>query len=98
MKLPRRKFLHLAAAAAALPALSHGVWAQSYPARPVTLIVFVPAGGAPDRSGFRVSSIRLAPDARSSRCSVAQRRRGRRVGDPENRKYQHIYAKLKSYA
>ena len=45
MKLRRRQFLHLAAGAAALPALSQTVRAQSYPARPVTLIVFVPAGG-----------------------------------------------------
>jgi tripartite-type tricarboxylate transporter receptor subunit TctC len=45
MKLPRRKFLYLAAGAAALPAVSRGARAQSYPTRPVTLIVFVPAGG-----------------------------------------------------
>jgi tripartite-type tricarboxylate transporter receptor subunit TctC len=50
MKLPRRRFLHLAASAAALPAVSRGARAQSYPTRPVTLIVFVPAGGAPDIS------------------------------------------------
>jgi tripartite-type tricarboxylate transporter receptor subunit TctC len=50
MKLPRRNFLHLAAGAAALPALSRFAWAQAYPSRPVTLIVFVPAGGAPDIS------------------------------------------------
>jgi hypothetical protein len=43
MKLPRRNFLHLAAGAAALPAVSRGARAQSYPTRPVTLIVFVPA-------------------------------------------------------
>jgi tripartite-type tricarboxylate transporter receptor subunit TctC len=48
MKLPRRQFLHLAAGAAALPAVSRFARAQTYPARPVTLIVFVPAGGAPD--------------------------------------------------
>jgi len=48
MKLPRRKFLHLAAGAAALPAVSRFAWAQAYPIRPVTLIVFVPAGGTPD--------------------------------------------------
>ena len=48
MKLPRRKFLHLAAGAAALPALSHVAEAQAYPLRPVSLIVFVPAGGTPD--------------------------------------------------
>jgi len=33
MKLPRRKFLHLAAGAAALPALSRFAWAQAYPTR-----------------------------------------------------------------
>src|SRR5262245_1830601 len=45
MKLPRRTFLHLAAAAAALPVVSGIVLAQTYPARPVRLIVpFGPAG------------------------------------------------------
>src|SRR6516165_878316 len=45
MKLPRRKFLHLAAAAAALPVVSGIVLAQTYPTRPVRLIVpFGPAG------------------------------------------------------
>src|SRR6516164_2239472 len=51
MKLPRRKFLHLAAGAAALPAVSRFAWAQAYPSRPVTLIVFVPAGGTSDIIG-----------------------------------------------
>jgi tripartite-type tricarboxylate transporter receptor subunit TctC len=47
MKLPRRQFLHLAAGAAALPALSRIAPAQTYPTRPVRLIVgFPPAGGA----------------------------------------------------
>ena len=48
MKLPRRKFLHLATGAAALPAVSRIAWAQAYPARPVRLIVTTPAGGSPD--------------------------------------------------
>jgi tripartite-type tricarboxylate transporter receptor subunit TctC len=48
MKLPRRQFLHLAAGAAALPAVSRIARAQTYPSRPVTWVVFVPAGGAPD--------------------------------------------------
>jgi tripartite-type tricarboxylate transporter receptor subunit TctC len=48
MKLSRRIVLQLAAAAAALPAVSRAVKAQAYPSRPVTVIVFVPAGGTPD--------------------------------------------------
>ena len=48
MKLPRRQFLHLAAGAAALPAVSRLAWAQTYPARPVRIIVGFPAGNASD--------------------------------------------------
>jgi tripartite-type tricarboxylate transporter receptor subunit TctC len=48
MKLPRRKFLHLAAGAAALPAVSRIASAQSYPTRPVHLFVGFPAGGPTD--------------------------------------------------
>ena len=48
MKLLRRQFLHLAAGAAALPAVSRFAWAQSYPARPVRLIVGFPAGSSAD--------------------------------------------------
>ena len=48
MKLPRRQFLHLAAGAAALPAVSRIAWAQAYPTRPVRIIVGFPAGGATD--------------------------------------------------
>jgi tripartite-type tricarboxylate transporter receptor subunit TctC len=44
MKLPRRKFLHLAAGAAALPTVSRVTWAQTYPSRPVRLIVPVGPG------------------------------------------------------
>jgi len=48
MKLPRRKFLHLAAGAAALPAVSRIARAQAYPSRPITMVVPFPAGGATD--------------------------------------------------
>ena len=48
MKLPRRKFLHLAASAAALPTLTRIARAQAYPTRPVRWIVGFPAGGALD--------------------------------------------------
>jgi tripartite-type tricarboxylate transporter receptor subunit TctC len=48
MMLSRRRLMHLAAGATALPAFARRACAQSYPARPITLVVFVPAGGAPD--------------------------------------------------
>src|SRR5262245_44046235 len=48
MKLPRRTFLHLAASAAALPAVSRIATAQSYPSRPVRWIVGYAAGGPND--------------------------------------------------
>ena len=46
--LGRRNFFHLVAGAAALPAMPHIAVAQSYPTRPVNLVVFVPAGATPD--------------------------------------------------
>jgi tripartite-type tricarboxylate transporter receptor subunit TctC len=48
MKLPRRRFLHLAAGAAALPAISRIAWAQTYPTRPVRWIIGYPPGGSAD--------------------------------------------------
>jgi tripartite-type tricarboxylate transporter receptor subunit TctC len=51
MELPRRRFLHLAAGAAALPVGSRVAIAQTYPARPITMIVPFPAGGPADLIG-----------------------------------------------
>ncbi len=48
MTLHRRRFLQLAAGAAALPALPLPAWAQGYPARPVQLVVAYPPGSGPD--------------------------------------------------
>jgi tripartite-type tricarboxylate transporter receptor subunit TctC len=48
MKLPRRTFQRLTAGAAALSAVSRFAWAQSYPARPVRLVVGFAAGGGAD--------------------------------------------------
>jgi len=48
MKLPRRNFLHLAAGAAALPVVSRIARAQTYPTRPVRIIIGFAAGGPAD--------------------------------------------------
>src|SRR6185312_7176649 len=48
MTFARRRFLHLAASAAVVPALPHLARAQSFPSRPITMVVPVPAGGAMD--------------------------------------------------
>jgi tripartite-type tricarboxylate transporter receptor subunit TctC len=54
MMLPRRKFLHLVAGAAALPAVSRIASAQAYPSRPITLVVPFPPGGPTDLLGRMV--------------------------------------------
>src|SRR5262245_48508722 len=51
MKLPRRKFLHLAAGAGALAAVSRSAKAQAYPSRPVRLIIGIAPGSSPDILG-----------------------------------------------
>src|SRR5215475_5165593 len=48
MNLFRRQFLHLAAGAVALPAMSRVAWAQAYPTRPVRIMVGAAPGGAFD--------------------------------------------------
>ena len=72
MNLSRRKFLHLTASAAALPAVTRIARAQNYPARSIRLVIPFPPGGAYDlvgKSGIRYPSIisngrdQLAPAA-----------------------------------
>ena len=51
MKLPRREFLHLAVALGALPVVSHSAKAQTYPSRPIRLIIGFTQGQLPTSSG-----------------------------------------------
>jgi tripartite-type tricarboxylate transporter receptor subunit TctC len=55
MKPARRKFLHLAAGTVALPAVSRVAGAQTYPSRPITMIVPIAAGSSSDVVGRRVA-------------------------------------------
>jgi tripartite-type tricarboxylate transporter receptor subunit TctC len=55
MKPSRRKFLQLACGAVAIPAVARTGWAQSYPARPIRVIVPVSAGGANDVSARMIA-------------------------------------------
>jgi tripartite-type tricarboxylate transporter receptor subunit TctC len=57
---PRRRFLALTAGAAALPAVSRIVWAQTYPTRPITIVVGYAAGGPTDIAA-RILAERLKP-------------------------------------
>jgi hypothetical protein len=72
MKLPRRNFLHLAAGAAALLAVSRIARAQSYPARPVRVIVPFAPGGPTD------IFTRLEPPKKEAETSPGSRTRPRR--------------------
>ena len=81
MKHPRRRFLHLAAGAAALPAVSRSAWAQAYPTRPVRVIVGFPAGGAADifarLIGRHGRHLDRTPTRRTRHVSRNQNRPGR---------------------
>jgi hypothetical protein len=83
---PRRRFLHLAAGAAVLPAVSRIARAQAYPARPVRVIVGFTPGGAPDILAPPNGSMavgKVGPTIRCrkpTRCRRQHRHRGGRAG------------------
>ena len=85
MKLPRRQFLHLAAGAAALPAVSGSRWAQAYPTRPVRLVAPFPPGGSIDLAGApdRSMAVGAARSAIRRREPAGCRRQHRQRGGPE---------------
>src|SRR3954449_2166172 len=60
MKLPRRRFLHVAAGVIALPALIRPASAQTYPSRQITLVVPFPPGGSTDVAA-RIIAERMKP-------------------------------------
>ena len=60
MRLPRRTFLKLTACSAALPAALRFAWAQTYPVRPVHIVVGFPAGFTPDIIARLMGSLRLS--------------------------------------
>ena len=68
MKLPRRTFLHLAAGAAAPPAISRIARAQAYPSRPLRCIVGYAPGGGSD------IFVRLVGQPLSERLGLVQSR------------------------
>jgi tripartite-type tricarboxylate transporter receptor subunit TctC len=70
MKLPRRKFLHFAAGAAALPATPRIAWALDYPTR---IVVGLPAGTAPD---FVARLVGQSRSERLGQSSVVENRPG----------------------
>ena len=89
MRLPRRKFLHLAAGATVLPAVSRIARAQTYPTRPVTLIVPWPAGGPSDtiariiaeRTGAALSQPVIVENVTGASGSIGVGRVARAAGD-----------------
>ena len=74
MKLPRRTFMSLTAAALGAAALPRVARAQTYPSRPITLVVLFPPGGPPTRSRGSLADRMRARSA--SRCDRERVRRG----------------------
>src|SRR5258707_9568954 len=92
MQLPRRTFLHLAMGAAALPVVSRGASAQTYPSRPVRFVVSFAAGG-PNDVGARIVAQFLSE--RTGQQFVVENRTG--AGDRKSTRLNSSHANI-SYA
>ena len=95
MKLPRRKFLHLAAGAAALPVVPRIARAQAYPTRPVRIVVGFAAGGGSDIIA-RVMGQWLSE--RIGQPFVIENRPGRAPTSPPKRWFGHLLTDTRSYS
>jgi hypothetical protein len=68
-KLPRRKFFHLAASAAELPAISLAR-AQTYPSRPISILVLFPAGAGEPIPGAKLGGLHVCSEASQWRAKI----------------------------
>ena len=88
LKLPRRTFLHLAAGAAALPIMPRIARAQTYPTKPVRIVVGFAAGGAPDTIGRLMAQWLL--ERLGQQCRPLDSNRRTMIGSGHKRRFRDV--------